>query len=51
MIAGMGLLVARERVELAGGRLLVDAASERGTDFIFELPLDAEAIQAKAVPS
>ena len=51
LIAGMGLLVARERVELAGGRLLVDAADERGTDFIFELPLDTETIEAKAMPS
>lgn len=36
---GLGLLVARERVELAGGRLLVDAKREQGTDFVFELPL------------
>lgn len=36
---GLGLLVARERVELAGGRFLVDAAAGGGTDFLFELPL------------
>jgi signal transduction histidine kinase len=51
LLVGIGLLVARERVELAGGRLLVDAGREHGTDFVFELPLDAETVEAKAVPS
>ena len=48
---GMGLLVARERVELAGGRFLVDAGQERGTDFVFELPTGQEAVDAEAVSS
>lgn len=39
---GIGLLVARERVELAGGRFLVDAKHREGTDFLFELPLADE---------
>ena len=39
-VDGFGLLVARERVELAGGRLLLQAGTEQGTDFVFELPLE-----------
>jgi signal transduction histidine kinase len=41
-VEGFGLLVARERVELAGGRFLVESGSSRGTDFLFELPLEHE---------
>jgi signal transduction histidine kinase len=41
-IDGFGLLVARERVELAGGRFLVESGAGRGTDFLFELPLEDE---------
>jgi signal transduction histidine kinase len=37
--AGFGLLVARERAELAGGRLLVESVADGGTDFLFELPI------------
>lgn len=40
-VDGFGLLVARERVELAGGRFLVESGAERGTDVLFELPLQA----------
>jgi signal transduction histidine kinase len=40
-VEGLGLLVARERVERAGGRFLVESTAERGTDFLFELPLEA----------
>jgi two-component system sensor histidine kinase UhpB len=41
-VEGFGLLVARERVELAGGRFLVESGPDRGTDFVFELPLELE---------
>jgi signal transduction histidine kinase len=41
-VDGFGLLVARERVELAGGRLLVESVADGGTDFLFELPLEVE---------
>ena len=41
-VEGLGLLVARERVELAGGRFLVESGSSRGTDFLFELPIEHE---------
>ena len=37
-VDGFGLLVARERVELAGGRFLVETSAE-GTDFLFDLPV------------
>lgn len=37
--SGLGLRVARERVELAGGRFDVHARPGRGTDVTFELPL------------
>ncbi len=46
--AGLGLLVARERVLLAGGRFLLDATREQGTDFVFELPLEASKSDADA---
>jgi signal transduction histidine kinase len=36
---GLGLHVARERVELAGGRFLVHARPGHGTEVTFELPL------------
>jgi signal transduction histidine kinase len=36
---GLGLQVARERVELAGGRFLAVARPGNGTDVMFELPL------------
>jgi signal transduction histidine kinase len=38
---GVGLLVARKRAELAGGRFLVNATRGRGTDIVFELPVPA----------
>jgi signal transduction histidine kinase len=37
---GLGLLVARERVELAGGRYLFAASKGKGTTIRFELPLE-----------
>jgi signal transduction histidine kinase len=46
---GLGLIVARERVELAGGKFVLDVGLEGGTDFIFELPLPAEQPVARAV--
>jgi signal transduction histidine kinase len=46
---GLGLHVARERVELAGGRFLVKARPGHGTDVLFELPLPASAEEAEAV--
>jgi signal transduction histidine kinase len=46
---GLGLIVARERVELAGGTFVLDVGLEGGTDFIFELPLPAEEPVARAV--
>ena len=36
---GVNLLVARKRVELAGGRFLLSATPGRGTDIVFELPI------------
>jgi signal transduction histidine kinase len=36
---GVSLLVARKRVELAGGRFLLEATPGRGTDIVFELPI------------
>ncbi len=44
----LGLDVARERLELAGGRLLVESRPGHGTAFTFELPLEAEAILPQA---
>lgn len=38
---GVGLLVARKRAELAGGRFLVNATRGHGTDIVFELPVPA----------
>jgi signal transduction histidine kinase len=46
---GLGLIVARERVELAGGTFVLDVGLEGGTDFIFELPLPAEEPVVRAV--
>lgn len=46
-VDGLGLLVARERVALAGGRFLVERAQEGGTDFVFELPIEAEDDRSK----
>lgn len=40
---GMGLHVARERVELAGGRFLVRGRPGEGTDVVFEIPLPESA--------
>jgi signal transduction histidine kinase len=40
----LGLDIVRERLELAGGRLLVESRADRGTSFTFELPLASEAI-------
>jgi signal transduction histidine kinase len=40
----LGLSVVRERVELAGGRLLVESRPGHGTAFSFELPLDPAAV-------
>ncbi len=36
---GVNLLVARKRVELAGGRFLLSATPGHGTDIVFELPV------------
>jgi two-component system sensor histidine kinase UhpB len=44
---GLGLHVARERVELAGGRFAVHARAGHGTDVKFELPLP-ESVEAVA---
>jgi signal transduction histidine kinase len=40
----LGLHIVRERVELAGGRLLVESRLGHGTAFSFELPLEPEAV-------
>ena len=40
----LGLHIVGERVDLAGGRLLVESRPGHGTAFSFELPLDSEAI-------
>jgi signal transduction histidine kinase len=40
---GLGLHVARERVELGGGRFLVQPRPGHGTDVVFELPLPQSA--------
>jgi signal transduction histidine kinase len=45
---GFGLLVARERVELAGGRFLVESGTERGTDFLFDLPVEEQRYEGVA---
>jgi signal transduction histidine kinase len=39
---GLGLIVARERVELAGGRFVLEVGRDGGTEFVFELPLPAD---------
>jgi signal transduction histidine kinase len=46
---GLGLHVARERVELAGGRFAVHAQPGHGTDMTFELPLPESAESEQAV--
>jgi signal transduction histidine kinase len=40
----LGLHIVRERVELAGGRLLVESRQGHGTAFSVELPLEPEAL-------
>jgi signal transduction histidine kinase len=44
-----GLQVARERVELAGGRFLVEARPGDGTEVVFELPVPQSAEPMEAV--
>jgi signal transduction histidine kinase len=44
-----GLHVARERVELAGGRFVVNERPNHGTDVVFELPIPQSAEPATAV--
>lgn len=44
----VGLDIMRERLELAGGRLLVESRPGHGTALTFELPLDSEAILPRA---
>jgi two-component system NarL family sensor kinase len=46
---GLGLHVARERVELLGGRFLVQARPGHGTKVVFELPIPEHAQAAEAV--
>jgi signal transduction histidine kinase len=45
----LGLHVSRERVELAGGRFLVQALPGRGTDVVFELPIPRDDAAEEAV--
>jgi signal transduction histidine kinase len=45
---GIGMYVARERVELAGGRFLVRSSTGSGTDIVFELPVEAPDVPAEA---
>jgi two-component system sensor histidine kinase UhpB len=46
---GLGLHVGRERVELAGGRFLVQARPGHGTDVVFELPVPPADTSTEAV--
>jgi signal transduction histidine kinase len=46
---GLGLHVARERVELLGGRFFVEARPGHGTNVVFELPLPEQAESEEAV--
>jgi PAS domain S-box-containing protein len=39
---GLGLFIARGLASAMGGRLWMDAESERGASFVFELPMEAE---------
>ena len=45
---GIGLIVARERVELAGGRFMLEVGRDGGTEFIFELPIPADEVAETA---
>ncbi len=48
----LGLHLLRERVERAGGRLLLESERGRGTSIVFELPLPAAALaESEAVPA
>ena len=45
---GIGLIVARERVELAGGRFVLEVGRDGGTEFIFEIPIPTDEVAEAA---
>lgn len=46
----IGLAVARERVELAGGRFAIESSGPQGTTVVFELPVSSE-LRAERIAS